>query len=197
MNQELFSEERDSIFAAMRRQIASTPLPEQETSNFITRARSRPHALVTGVLALAAALGVILATGALTSPPPAFAVTTSGSTVVIRLSEIRALGALNARLASEHIPIRVVIVQAGCKATVTVPGPHGTGSAPQTLKAGSASGPIGSLSIRLKQRPASDETLVVGISSNGRWAMFPRAITGPIPSCVGVTTKPDLIYAHH
>ncbi|HEX3802432.1 MAG TPA: hypothetical protein VHV75_06300 [Solirubrobacteraceae bacterium] len=61
---------------------------------------------------------------ALTSAPPAFAVTKARDTVTIKLNDLGALGALNARLAAEKIPIRAVPVVAGCTAPAQAVGPH-------------------------------------------------------------------------
>jgi hypothetical protein len=138
---------------------------------------------------LVAVVAATLATGVLTSAPPAFAVTTTADTVTITLNDVGALDALNAKLAAENIPIRAVPVIPNCTATAQEVGANGEAGAPQTIEAGWASAPIGSMTIDLGQRPPPGDTLIVGISSDGLRALaFPREIEGPIPSCIGEST---------
>lgn len=142
--------------------------------------------------------GIITAVVFLSSTvAPAFAVTVTSNnsvtySVTVTLNDVAALGSLNAKLAAENLPIRAVPVVAGCTATVQQ---SGTGSR-QVLLAGTGSGPIGTLTFELGQRPPSGDTLIIGISSDGRWAMFPHEIQGPVPSCVGESSLPNLIPAH-
>ncbi|MGH3265412.1 MAG: hypothetical protein ACRDNS_25850, partial [Trebonia sp.] len=63
---------------------------------------------------------------ALTTAPPAFAVTVSGNNITITLHQFGALNSLNARLAAENLPIRAVPVVSGCTATARMVGANGT-----------------------------------------------------------------------
>jgi hypothetical protein len=165
MNQQHFTEEQESVFAAMRRQIALTAMPDPQPATLRERMASHPRLAVGGAGAVVAAAAATLATGAFTSAPPAFAVTTTRDSVTITLNDVGALNSLNARLAAENIPIRAVPVVAGC--TATAQEANGPAGASQTLEAGSPSGPIGSMTIVLLQRPAPGYTIVVGLSSGG------------------------------
>ncbi len=186
MNEQYFTDEQESVFEAMRRKIALTPLPDAQPASFRERIANHRRLLAGGAGALAmvaAVAAAVFATGAFTSAPPAFAVTTTRESVTITLNELGALNSLNAKLAAENIPIRAVSVVPGCTATAQEVGANGRVGVPQTLEAGSASGPVGSMTIVLGRRPAPGDTLVVGISRSGRWVMFPQKIEGAVPRC--------------
>jgi hypothetical protein len=188
MDERHFTDEQESVLAAMGRQIAQTPMPDAQATSLHERTASHRRLIGGGAGALAmvvAAVAAAFATGAFTSAPPAFAVTTTPDSVTITLHELGALKSLNAKLAAEHIPIRGVPVVAGCTATAQEVGAKGPVGAPQTLEAGSASGPVGTMTIVMRRRPAPGETLVVGISRSGRWVMFPHKIEGSVPRCAG------------
>lgn len=175
--------EQESVFAAMGRQIAVTPLPDRRPATLRQRLARHPRVTVGAAGALAVAVAaVIFATGALTSAPPAFAVTVSGDSVTITLRQFSALSSLNARLAAEDIPVRAVRVVAGCTATARLVGANGPVS--RTLHAGHVSGP-GTLHISLTHRPPPGDTLVVGASGDHS-LLFPQEIQGPVPRCIGV-----------
>jgi hypothetical protein len=187
MHDHPFTDEPESVFAAMRRQIALTPIPDPQPATLRERLASHPRLAAGGAGALVAAATIAaatLASGALTDAPPAFALTTTQESVTITLNDLGARGSLNAKLAADNIPIRAVPVVAGCTATVQAVGADGTTGPPQTLQAGSASGPA-TITIVLNQRPAPGDTLVVGVSSTGHWVLGPHKITGRVPSCVG------------
>jgi hypothetical protein len=184
MNEPHVTDGHESVFAAMRRQISQTPLPGPQPLTLWQRLASRPRLTASGagaLLAVAAATATLLATGGVTSAPPAFAVIVSGNSVTIKFRQFGALRSLNARLAAEHIPVRAVPVVGGCSATAEVIGANGPVRA--TIKAGSVSGP-GTLHIDLTHRPPPGDTLVVG--ARGHSLLLPQEIEGPIPSCVGV-----------
>jgi hypothetical protein len=167
----------------MRRQIALTPLPRTRVT---LRQRLSRHPRLTaggaGVLVAAAvAAAAVLATGALTTAPPAFAVTVSGNSVTITLHQFGALKSLNARLAADDLPVRAVPVVPGCTATAQLVSAHGPVT--RTIKAGYVSGP-GTLHIDLTHRPPPGDTLVIGW--NGHSLLFPQRIRGPVPRCLGV-----------
>jgi hypothetical protein len=185
MNEHQVTNEPESVFAAMRRQIALTPMPGPRPATLRQRLTSHPRltASVAGGLVAIAAAGAVFATGAFTSAPPAFAVTVTGNSVTITLHEFGALSSLNARLAAENIPVRAVPVVAGCTATARLVGANGPVT--RTIKAGYVSGP-GTLHIELTHRPPHGDTLVVGASSNGRSLLLPHEIEGPLPTCMGV-----------
>jgi hypothetical protein len=137
---------------------------------------------VTVLAVVAAALLVVLVTGALTSASSAFAITRTGESVKISLYRFEALGALNARLAAQGIPIRAVAIIPGCTATTREVG-TGFVYPPRTLQAGTSSGGA-SITVVLKQRPAPGDTIIIGVERSGRAQLFPHKIKGPVPSCV-------------
>jgi hypothetical protein len=186
MNEQHLTDEQESVFAAMRRQIAQTPIPDPQPATLRQRLGSHPRLTVGGAGALVAvgtAAAAVFATGALTTAPPAFAVTLTGNRVTISLHEFGALHSLNARLAAENIPIRAVPVVKGCTATAQIVGAHGPIT--RTLKAGSTSGAAG-ITIVLKHRPPPGDTLVIAESRHGHSLLFPQKIEGPVPRCIGV-----------
>jgi hypothetical protein len=186
MNDQQVTGESESIFAVMRRQIALTPLPPPQRFTLRQRLARNPRLTAGGALAAAAAAAAaILATGPLTTAPPAFAVTVSGTSVTITLHQFAALKSLNARLAADNLPVRAVPVIAGCTATAQLIGAHGPVT--RTIKAGYVSGP-GTLHIELTHRAPPGDTLVIGW--NGHALLFPQRIQGPVPRCIG--TGPTL-----
>ena len=177
--------EQESVFAAMGRQIAVTPLPDKRPATLRQRLACHPRLTLGAAGALVAAgavAAVIFATGALTSAPPAFAVTVSGDSVTITLRQFSALSSLNARLTAENIPVRAVPVVAGCTATTRRVGENGPVT--RTIHAGYVSGP-GTLHISLTHRPPPGDTLVVGALGDHS-LLFPQEIQGPVPRCIGV-----------
>lgn len=184
MNEQHASGEQESVFAAMRRQIALTPLPRPQPATLRQRLASHPRLTAGGASALvaaAAAAVVLVATGALTTAPPAFAITVSGNSVTITLHQFGALKSLNARLAAENLPIRAVPVVPGCTATAQLVGANGPVTG--TIKAGYVSGP-GTLHIGPMHQLPPGDTFVIGW--NGHSLLFPHEIEGPVPSCIGV-----------
>jgi hypothetical protein len=190
MNEQHFADDQESVFAAMRRQIAVTPMPAQQNPVLRKRVSGRARlALSGGIGAVIAAAVVAAVTGVFTGAAPAFAITTTSSRLFITLNDFGALPALNARLAAENLPIRVVPAIAGCTATARAVGPNGSVSA-QTLHAGWASTPIGSIGIERLRRPPAGYIYIVGISSDRQSVMaFPREIKGPVPACVGEASR--------
>jgi hypothetical protein len=183
MDQQHATNEPESVFAAMRRQIAVTPLPGPQPATLRQRLASHPRltaSVVGALVAVATAAAALFATGAFTSAPPAFTVTLTGNSVTITLKQFGALNSLNARLAAENIPVRAVPVVAGCTATAQVVGANGPIT--RTIKAGYVSGP-GTLHIGLTHRPPPGGTLVVGW--NGHSLLLPQEIEGPVPGCMG------------
>lgn len=183
MNDQHVTGEPESVFAAMRQQIAVTPLPQPRRATLRQRLARHPRLAAGGVSALAAAAvaAAVLATGALTTAPPAFAVTVSSNSVTITIHQFAALKSLNARLAADNLPIRAVPVVAGCTATAQLVGAHGPVTS--TIRAGYVSGP-GTLHIALPHRPRAGDMLVIGW--NGHSLLFPQRIHGPVPSCIGI-----------
>ncbi|MHB1836165.1 MAG: hypothetical protein ACYCXW_14490 [Solirubrobacteraceae bacterium] len=184
MGEQHVTDEQESVFAAMRRQIALTPMPGPQPATLRQRLASHPRLSAGGASALvaAAAAAVLFGTGAITNAPPAFAVTVSGNSVTITLHEFGALNSLNARLAAENLPIRAVPVVAGCTAIAQLVGANGPVT--RTIKAGWVSGP-GTLTIELThRRPPPGDTLVVG-ASGGHSLLLPQEIEGPVPRCIG------------
>ena len=190
MNEQHFADDQESVFAVMRRQIAVTPMPAQQNSMLRKRVSGRARlALSGGIGAVIAAAVVAAVTGVFTSAAPAFAITSTSSRLFIILNHFGALPALNARLAADNLPIRVVPAIAGCTATAREVGPNGSVSA-HTLHAGWASVPIGSIGISRLQRPPAGYIYIVGISSDRQSVMaFPREIKGPVPACVGEASR--------
>lgn len=185
MNAQHVTGEPESLFAAMGRQIAATPIPDPQPPTLRHRLARHPRLAAGGagaLIAAAAAAVVLFTTGAITSAPPAFAVTVSGNSITITLHQFGALDSLNARLAAENLPVRAVPVVPGCTATAQLVGAHGPIT--RTIHAGYVSGP-GTLHISLTHRPPPGETLVVGAAGDHS-LLFPQEIAGPVPSCIGV-----------
>ncbi len=186
MSEQHVTDEPESVFVVMQEQIARTPLPGAKSGTLRQRLANHRRLTVGGagaLAAVAAAAAAILATGALTTAPPAFAVTVSANSVTITLHQFGALKSLNARLAAENVPVRAVPVTAGCTATAQLVGAHGP--VRRTIKTGYISGPA-TLHISLTHPPPPGNTLVVGASSNGHSLLLPHQIEGPVPRCIGV-----------
>jgi hypothetical protein len=178
--------QQESIFVAMRQQIAAAPMSVTQPAARRPRVMSRARLALGGAGALAAAAAVALVTGIFANTPPAFAITITTYGVVIRLNEFSALSSLNAKLTAKGIPLSVVPAVRGCTATATIVGANGSVHPPQTLLAGHASGPIGAIGIQHLHRPAPGDTFVIAISRDHRSASaLPREIRRPVPRCVG------------
>jgi hypothetical protein len=191
MNDHHLTGDAESMFSAMRTQIAMTPMPAQHRFTLRPRVLGRPGLAVGGVGAAIAAAAALLITGAFTSAPPAFAVTIDSGSVTITLNEFSALDAVNARLIADGLAIRAVPAVAGCTATASLVGTDGTGGAPQTLEAHEASTTIGSFTITLGQVTEAGDTVLIAFSADGRWSMFPHEIQGALPTCVGEQLTPS------
>lgn len=185
MNAQHLTDEPESVFAAMGRQIAQTPIPDPPRATLRQRLASHPR-LTAGsagaLIAATAAVVVILTTGTLTTAPPAFAITVSGNSVTITLHQFGALNSLNARLAAENLPVRAVPVVPGCTATARMVAANGTVTG--TIRAGYVSGP-GTLHISLTHRPRPGDTIVVGAAGDHS-LLLGQEIEGPVPRCIGV-----------
>jgi hypothetical protein len=178
--------DQESVFVAMRRQIAATPIPTPQPLPRRPRAASRARIAVCGAGASVAAVVVVLVTGVFASTPAAFAITTTSSGTTIELTDFSALDALNTKLAADGTPLQVVPAVAGCTATARLVDPTGAVEPPQTLEAHHTSGPIGSIGIGHLGEPPPGDTFIVGISSDSHWLMLlPREIQGAVPNCVG------------
>jgi len=175
----------------------------RRTGRAATRGRASRRLLASAGVSLAAVLAtVLLALGAASSPPPAFAVTRSGpGEVTITLRQINQVNALNARLASLGTRIRVVPVVHGCVAPVhtvsngaVVPGPA------KTLEAAPLGGPGSALvSMTISVDTIPGRTLVVAESKSGL-RQVSVVVVDPAPACVGDTpasaNRPALLFAH-
>jgi hypothetical protein len=178
--------QQESVFVAMRQQIASTPMPVAQPATRRPRVTSRIRVALGGAGAVGASVAVALVAGVFATTPPAFAVTTTPRGISIELHDFGALDALNARLTAKGIALQVVPAVPGCTATAQVVDPGGAPGAPETLAAHHARQPVGSIGIGNLREPPSGDTFIVGISSDSRWLMlFPREIHGALPSCVG------------
>ena len=113
------------LYAAMREQIRATPLPAPHGSRLLLQRLSRwarPRRRALGVLSgasavLAAAIAVIvLAFGAATSAPPAYALTRhANGSITITLNELTTgIPALNAKLRELGIDETVIPITADC-----------------------------------------------------------------------------------
>jgi len=185
MNAQHSSGEPDSVFTAMGRQIALTPIPDPHPATLRRRLAGHPR-LTAGVGALIAAAAVTVVfftTGAVTTAPPAFAVAVSRNSVTITLRQAAALKSLNARLAAENLPVRVVPVVPGCTATARVVGPNG-GTVTRTVKPEHVVSHLFTLTIRwAPDVPAGGNNIVVGVA-DGHTLLTPVEVKGPVPSCV-------------
>jgi hypothetical protein len=117
-----------SLLGAMRHQIEITQMPAPRR---LLRAPAvlfagHPRILAGGATAAVAATAAVLAIGAATTAPSAFAVTDNqDGSVTITLNEITGVSAFNTKLASMGIAVRAVPVVSGCTATAQVVGPDG------------------------------------------------------------------------
>jgi hypothetical protein len=184
--------EPESVFAAMRRQIAITPLPAPRRLTVRERLSQHPRVAISGasaVLAVGVAAIMLVATGSLTNAPPAFAITVTRHSVVIKLRDFDALGDLNATLAAEQIPVRAVPVVPGCTATANLVAAQGT--IRRTIRAGSASGP-GAIHVDVTHHPPPGDLLIVAEARRGHALLLPQLIHGPAPSCIAAGPGPPL-----
>lgn len=183
--------DRRSIIDAMREQIQATPMPAAHKSWLSRRVLARPPLTRPGFLAGAGValtgliVGVLLALGAASGPPPAFAATVhSDRTVTITLREVTAVTALNAKLAALQTRIRVVPEERGCVAPVhtvsngqVIPGPA------KTLQASDqGQGAVVTMTIEVNTIPG--RTLVVAVAKSGLGGIV-VVVVGPAPRCVG------------
>lgn len=153
--------------------------------------RRRP-AIVTGTAVAAAGLAAaaILAFGATTSAPPAYAVTTHpDGTVTVTLTDISALTGLNAELARDRIPATAVPLTATCPLHAPmVTMPSGTNPSTYTVTIVPADIPAGF-------------TAIVGATENasGQVVLVQGAVRPPAPACFNSTPMPfhriDLAHA--
>jgi hypothetical protein len=183
-----------SVLMAMREQIAATPMPAARQRNSGGFVSARPRLLVTataGVAALAAAMVLIFA-GA--SSPPAYAVATNANgTTTITLNALSAVDALNNRLASAGVHVRVAPAVEGCDAPVQL---AGSTAPPATLKAEPGSG-ASSIQLSATAAPApgtqgltdvpAGQTLVLAATQTGLQAVG-QIDQDTAPACVGLAS---------
>jgi hypothetical protein len=182
------------VLVTMRQQIAATPMRATSSPLRASLLNGRPRLLAgasAGIAALSVTLVLIFA-GA--SSPPAFAVTTNANgTITIMLNALSAVDALNAKLASSGVHVRVAPVVQGCNAPVQM---TGSATPPATLLAQPG---LGASRIQLSAT-ANPEPSGQGLTNVPTGHMLVLAashaglqVVGPInqdtaPACVGLAS---------
>jgi hypothetical protein len=177
----------------MRHQIATTQMraPRRLAGGPAIRFARSPRILAGGAAAaIAAATTAVLAISALTTAPPAFAVTGNpDGSVTITLNEITGVSDLNAKLASMGIAVRAVPVESGCTATAQVVGSDGSvqpaaavavtplGTNPRT----GSSASLNQITVDPPKTPGQTEILAASTSG---LELFGQVVQGQVPSCV-------------
>lgn len=182
-----------SLFGEMGHQIHVTPMPAPRRlpRGPAVRFAGRRRILAGGTTgAVAAVSAAVLAIGAATSVPPAFAVTNhQDGSVTITLNEITAVSALNAKLASMGIAVRAVPVVSGCNAPAQVVGADGsiqpaTTLAVNQLPTNPRTGRAGTVrAITVAPPHALGQTEILAASSTGI-DLLGQTVQGQVPSCV-------------
>lgn len=192
-----------SVFEAMRSQIEHTAMPAAQRDRSPLRLRplgSHWRALSAAATAtLAALLVAVLLVFDATDSPPAFAVTRGDhGLVTISLSQIRARGALNARLQAMEVRVRVVPITRRCVAPVRAVVTDGRAIPAATLRVRTLS-----LSAQSHGRPQAgklmavtvappirrDRTLVLAVTPNGKGSAA-QLVQGVVPACARATGSP-------
>jgi hypothetical protein len=182
------------VIAAMREQIAATPMPPAPRRLPASLFGGRPRVLAgacAGVAALAGTLTLIFA-GA--SSPRAFAVTTNpGGTTTITLNTLTAVSALNTELATADVHVRVAPVRAGCNDPVQI---AGSDAPPATLQAQPQAG-ANSIQLSSTANPGpsapnltnvpAGQTLVLAASNSGLQVVG-QINQSTAPACVGLAS---------
>jgi hypothetical protein len=121
------------VIVTMRQQIAATPMRATSSPSRASILNRRPRLLAGTTAGIAALSGTLVLIFAGASSPPAFAVTTNANgTTTITLNALSAVDALNGKLASSGVHVRVAPVVQGCNAPVQM---AGSAAAPATLLA--------------------------------------------------------------
>jgi hypothetical protein len=140
----------------------------------------RPAQLTGSALGIAglATAGVL----ALTSAPPAFAVTkNSDGTVAITLSDLSDLPALNQKLAQDGVPVTAVPISTSCPATGAINNPSGE-SGPSTQPGREATNLV---TIDPSHIPSGDiGVLGASQTASGQVTLLFGDTTPPAPSCL-------------
>ena len=182
------------VLVTMRHQIAATPMEATSSPLRPSVLKWRPRLLAGASAGIAAFSGTLVLIFAGASSPPAFAVTTNANgTTTITLHALSAVDALNAKLASSGVHVRVAPVVQGCNAPVQM---AGSAAAPATLLAQPG---VGASTIQLSAtrdpgpkaqgltNVPTGQTLVLAASRAG------LQVVGPInqetaPACVGLAS---------
>jgi hypothetical protein len=184
--------EEPSLLSAMRHQIHITEMhaPRRLPRAPAVRFAGRPRLLAGGATAAVAATAAVLAFGAATTAPPAFAVTDNqDGSVTITLNEITGVSALNAKLASMGIAVRAVPVVSSCTATAQVVGPDGSLQPAATLAVTQlptnprTGGQSTLRAVTVDPSHTPGQTEILAASSTGI-ALLGQVVQGQIPSCV-------------
>jgi hypothetical protein len=199
MNTSARGYEEPSLLGAMRHQIEITPMPAPGRLPRAPTFRFAGHRriLAGGASAAAAATAAVLAFGAATTAPPAFAVTDNqDGSVTITLNELTGVSALNAKLVSMGIAVRAVPVVSGCDATAQVVGPDGSIEPTSTLAVtdlpnNPRTGSQSTLrAITIDPPRTSGQTEIVAASTDGI-ALLGQVVQGQVPSCVAPSAGPS------
>lgn len=191
-----------SFYKAMREQILASPLPAPHSSRLQlrrltgwVRPRRRQLALFSGTsMIVATTIAVIVvAFGATTSAPPAYALTQNpDGSITITLRELTTgIPALNAKLRKLGIPETVIPITAGCHSTdgsgrlVMHPNPmfEYSGSISTTYTPQAAK--------RHPAAPGYHYVLAAKRLPNGKLLGFIGALKEPIPSCLPYSSTPS------
>ena len=192
MNVSARDPDKRSLLDAMRHQIHITQMtaPRRLPRVPAVRSAGHPRIVAGGATAAVAATAAVLALGAATTAPPAFAVTDNrDGSVTITLNEITGVSGLNAELASMGIAVRAVPVVSGCNAPVRVVGPDGSLQPASTLvvsqlptnpRTGSQS-TLRAITVAPPPTPGQTEILA---ASNSGIDLLGQIVQGQVPSCV-------------
>jgi hypothetical protein len=199
MNMSARDLEEPSLLAAMRHKIEITPMPApgRRPRAPAVRFAGRRRILAGGASAAVAATAAVLAFGAATTAPPAFAITDNqDGSVTITLNELTGVSALNAKLASMGIAVRAVPVVSGCTSTAQVVGPDGSIEPASTLAATQlpnnprTGSQMALKAITIDPPHTSGQTEILAASADGI-ALLGQVVQGQVPSCVAPSAGPS------
>lgn len=124
------NESGSTFYEAMRQQIVATPLPARSQGHArhalkrLGSPRPKPLRILTvaGATLAAAAAAVVLLVGAATNTPPAWAIVKNrDGAVILMISRVADLNAVNKRLAQDRVRARIVPFRDDCPSVLSLP----------------------------------------------------------------------------